>query len=613
MILVAGLAVAGLAGIAAAFYFSMHPGGSRARAAGLGRAGDSRGPADRRRAGDSRGPADRGRAGDSRGPGDRGRTSQPPASRSDRPAGPARSARSDEDTRPARSARSAGPASDGRSGSRRAVDRTGSSTVIDFTGPQPVLDDPEPVVTGRRARRGDHLDDTPDEPGPGRRTTARRGREAATDDADQASRSRLRVAWRKGSDVDKELWPTEAFGGVSDEQFWNDLATDKPLATTARTAQPDSAARRRPPGGGPLPDLYPAEDRGRADGRRSTTEGPGTHPQPRLGPDDRTAIQPVHAGTQQSPTSPGATQPYPSATQPAATATQPVRATHQPAESRGRSRPAASADEDPLTSPAYSLRPKGSVNGQSYPSSPRSQDVTREQYRGANGANAVAGRSDVSRSDVSRSDVSRSDVSRSDVSRSDVSRSDVSRSDVSRSDVSRSDVSRSDVSRSDVSRSDVSRSDVTRSGASRSNGYRPDPPRSEPPRSEPPRSEPPRSEPPRSEPPRSEPPRSEPPRSGSTYGGTVPGSTYPYPQQPYSKRTQSMNASPQGNRYGYGNPDGYRARTSPGGDPGRANGGWNPGRAGGNGVNDGNRSSRPAYPPANGYRPPYDPPGYGRR
>jgi hypothetical protein len=415
--------------------------------------------------------------------------------------------------------------------------------VIDFTGPQPVLDDPEPVVTGRRARRGDHLDDTPDEPGPGRRTAARRGREAATDDADQASRSRLRVTWRKGSDVDEELWPTEAFGGVSDEQFWNDLATDKPLATTARTAQPDSAARRRPPGGGPLPDLYPAEDRGRADGRRGTTEGPGTHPQPRLGPDDRTAIQPAHAGTQPSPTSPGATQPYPSATQPAATATQPVRATHQPAESRGRSRPASSADEDPLTSPAYSLRPKGSVNGQSYPSSRRSQDVTREQYRGANGANAVAGRSDVSRSDVTRSD---------------------------------------------VTRSDVTRSDVTRSGASRSNGYRPDPPRSEP-------------------------PRSEPPRSGSTYGGTVPGSAYPYPQQPYSKRTQSMNASPQGNRYGYGNPDGYRARTSPGGDPGRANGGWNPGRAGGNGVNDGNRSSRPAYPPAHGYRPPYDPPGYGRR
>ena len=45
MILVAGLAVAGLAGIAAAFYFSMRPGGSRDRAAGPGRAADSRVPA----------------------------------------------------------------------------------------------------------------------------------------------------------------------------------------------------------------------------------------------------------------------------------------------------------------------------------------------------------------------------------------------------------------------------------------------------------------------------------------------------------------------------------------------------------------------------------------
>jgi len=509
MILVAGLAVVGLAGIAAAFYFSMHPGASRVRAAGPGQARDSRVPADK------------------------GRTSQPPVGRSDRSAGPARSAKSDEDARAVRSARSAGPAPDGRSRSRRAVDRAGSSTVIDFTGPQPVLDDPEPVATGRRARRGDHLDDTPDEPTPGRRAAARRSREADADDADQASRSRLRMAWRKGSDVDEELWPTEAFGGVSDEQFWNDLAADKPLATTARTAQPDSAPRRRPPGGGPLPDLYPAEDRGRADGRRGAPEGPGTHPQPHLGADDRTALQPVYAGTQPSPTSPGTTQPYPSATQPTSAATQPVRATHQPAESRGRSRSAASADEDPLTSPAYSLRPKGSVNGQSYQSR-RSQDLTREQYQGANGANgangvnAAAGRSDVSRSDVSRSDVSRSD------------------------------------------------------------GYRSDPPRSDP-------------------------PRSDPPRPGSAYGGTVPSTTYPYPQQPYSKPTQSMYARPQGERYRYGNPGGSWAQASPGGAPGRANGGWDPSRTSGNGAAGGNRSSRPAYPPANGYRPPYDPRGYDRR
>jgi hypothetical protein len=392
MILVAGLAVAGLAGIAAAFYFSMHPGGSRVRAVPGSKSG---------------------RAEDSRLPASRGRTSQPPADRSDR------SARSAGDASPARSARSAGG---GRSGSGRAVDRTGSSTVIDLTGPQRILDDAEPVVTGRRARHGDHLDDTSDSPEPGRRAAVRRVRGAATDDAAEATRSRRRVAWRKGSDVDEELWPAEAFGGVSDEQFWDDLAADKPLATTARTAQPDTVARRRPPGAGPLPDLYPAADRGRGDGRRGAAEGPGTHPQPRLGPDDRTAVQPVQAGTQPSPTLPAATQPYPTATQPSSAATQPVRPAHQPAETRGRSRSGTSADEDPLTSPAYSLRSKGSVNGQSYPSAGGGYaDGTppfRQLDRPSQGANG-RGRPDASRSEPPRSNGYRSDPVRPDSLRPD--------------------------------------------------------------------------------------------------------------------------------------------------------------------------------------------------
>ena len=140
MILVAGLAVAGLAGIAAAFYFSMRPGRSRVRAAGPGRAADSRVPASR------------------------SRTSPPSSGRSDRSASPERSARADRPARsdrPARAAASAGPDGSAGSGGGRAAERTGASTVIDFTGPQPVLDDSEPAVTGRRARHGDRLDDTP--------------------------------------------------------------------------------------------------------------------------------------------------------------------------------------------------------------------------------------------------------------------------------------------------------------------------------------------------------------------------------------------------------------------------------------------------------------------
>ena len=54
------------------------------------------------------------------------------------------------------------------------------------------------------------------------------------------------MGFRKGADVDEELWPTESFGGVSDEQFWDDLASDKPLTTTARTAQQDPGTRNRP-------------------------------------------------------------------------------------------------------------------------------------------------------------------------------------------------------------------------------------------------------------------------------------------------------------------------------------------------------------------------------
>ena len=189
------------------------------------------------------------------------------------------------------------------------------------------------------------------------------------------ARSRRRVAWRKGTGVDEELWPAEEFGGVSDEQFWNDLAADRPLATTARTAQPDTAARRLPPdagrrpdpqpgtgripdpqpGGGRIPDLQPGDPARQAAGRVAG-DGAGTHPQPRLGPDDRTAVQPAVAAM---PPSPGPARP--------------VRAAYQAAPVPS---PAATgAQEDPLTSPAYALRPKGAVDGRSPQSSRHSMDA----------------------------------------------------------------------------------------------------------------------------------------------------------------------------------------------------------------------------------------------
>jgi hypothetical protein len=531
MILVAGLAVVGLAGIAAAFYFSMRPGGSRARAV----------PGSR-----DRGPR---RAVDDRLPASRSRTTRPSSSRSDRSASPARSA------------------GGARSGSGRALDRTGSagsSTVIDFTGPQPVLEDPEPLVTGRRARHGDRGNDGPDEPGLTPRVAARHSQEAEPDDAAATPKSRRRVGWRKGSDVDEELWPVEAFGGISDEQFWDDLAADKPLATTARTAQPEGAARRRPPNAGPLPDLRPADDRRRADGR------PGTHPQARLGPDDRTAIQPAQTGAQSSATAPFATQPYPAATQPSPIATQPVRAVHQPAEPRRRPHAGTSADEDPLTSPKYSLRRKGSVDGRGYSSSRRSGELTREQYE------AAAGQQTQTFSVAQTRAAGGGYPDGVPPFRQFDQPAHSGNGSRGRSGAGGPDPLGSDRYRTDPLRSDPLRPDP----------LRPDPLRPDP------------------------------LRPGDGHGSTARYAAQPYLQQPYGEPTQSMNTPPYGERYGYPNPAdqaGPVGWSGSIGDPRRADGGWNPGQAAGNGAGDGSFGSRSAYPPVNGYHGPYDPRGYDRR
>ncbi len=399
--------------------------------------------------------------------------------------------------------------------------------MIDFTGPQRVLEDPEPAVTGRRARH---------EP----------------DDSAATPRSRRRVGWRKGSDVDEELWPVEAFGGVSDEQFWDDLATDKPLATTARTAQPATARTAQPATARTAqPDT--------AAKRRPPNSGPGTQPQPHLGPDDRTAIQPAQPAAQPSATSPVATQPYQAATQPPPIVTQPVRAAHQPAESRGRSR--TSADEDPLTSPAYSLRPRGSVDGRAYPSSHRSADLTRGQYEAAAGQETQA----FSLADTQAAGSGYPDgvpPFRQFDRPSHGGNGRRGRSDAGRPDPLRADGYRSDPLRSDPLRPDPLRPDSL--------------------------------------------------RPGDGYGGTVPytpNSPYPYPQQPYGEPTQSaMNTPPYGERYGYGNPADQGGQA---GDPRRANGGWSPGQVGGNGG--GSWGSRLSYPPVSGPGGPYDPRGYDRR
>jgi hypothetical protein len=201
----------------------------------------------------------------------------------------------------------------------------------------------------------------PGESRPGSRSAPRLPREAHAAEVG-AGRPRRRVGFRKGVDVDEELWPAESFGGVSDEQFWNDMASDKPLTTTARTAQQDPGTRNRPF------DAVPP----------STAKPPSAAKPPAAIPP--AATQPVQSMRSQIP---GATQPVRAATAPSpltSAPSQPMSSAAQPAETRGRRRASRSDDEDPLTSAAFSLRSSGPVDGRS---SRRSQEMTRDQYDAA--------------------------------------------------------------------------------------------------------------------------------------------------------------------------------------------------------------------------------------
>jgi hypothetical protein len=387
MFLVAGLAVAGLVGIAAAFYFSIRSGNRRDKRLRSARAG---------------------RAGAARRPEGRNSTARPDLTRPDL------------NGHPRRTSNGTGPITTFRPA---AVSPRTTRAKAD-TGPDPVADFDQVLAGGRQAApgatatrggsqwpgdaeaEGSWSDDSwPDDPMPSN----------PAGDTARTAKPRRRVGFRKGADLDEELWPTESFGGVSDEQFWDDLASDKPLATTARTAQQDPPGRNRlsgPAAGAGLPagpaaglDTGPAtgpqavqgqaadrkrDDRASGGGRRG--RGSGAHPAPRAGTDpaaERTAIQPAYAATQpvqsMKPPLPGATRPVraaASSSQPMSTASQPMSTASQ-AGTRGQPREAAtpprgiatqpaetrrrrpSAEEDPLTSAAFSLRPSGPVDGRS--------------------------------------------------------------------------------------------------------------------------------------------------------------------------------------------------------------------------------------------------------
>jgi hypothetical protein len=433
MFLVAGLAVAGLVGIAAAFYFSIRSGSrrdKRIRSAGAGRAGAARRPGGRtstarpdltrpdlnghpRRAVNGSGPVTTFR------PAASPKTRRPKADTGPDPV-------ADFDQVPAGDRRAAPGAAVTRGGSRRPGTRAAEPVAARRGGDKQAP--PEDSWPGDAEAGNSWPDDSwpgdswPDDPAPGDATATDPKLGAAARGANETgptarmAKPRRRVGFRKGADLDEELWPAETFGGVSDEQFWDDLASDKPLATTARTAQQDPPSRNRlsapAPGSGLIAgataglDSGPATDpqavQAKGDDRKHDERGPGggrrgTYPAPRTAPDpaaERTAIQPAYAATQPAysatqpvqsmkPPLPGATQPVraaaaqprAAAAQPRAASTPPRAAAAQPTETRRR-RPS-SAEEDPLTSAAFSLRPSGPVDGRS---SMRARNASADRY-----------------------------------------------------------------------------------------------------------------------------------------------------------------------------------------------------------------------------------------
>ena len=371
MFLVAGLAVAGLVGIAAAFYFSIRSGSrrdKRLRSAGAGRAGVARRPGGRastarpdltrpdlnghpRRASNSSGPVTTFR------PAASPKTYRPKAD-----TGPDPVANFNEVPAGDRRAAPGATATRGGGGGAAARHRTAEPVAARLAGDRQAP--PEDPWRGDAEAGNSWPDDSwPDDPIPGDPTatdpklgTAARGASETRPTA-RTAKPRRRVGFRKGADLDEELWPAETFGGVSDEQFWDDLASDKPLATTARTAQQDPPGRNRlsapVPGTGLIAgataglDTGPATDpqavQAKADDKKRDERGPGggrrgTSPAPRTAPDsaaERTAIQPAYAATQpvqsMKPSLPGATQPVrAAAAQPRASAAQPRASAAQP-------------------------------------------------------------------------------------------------------------------------------------------------------------------------------------------------------------------------------------------------------------------------------------------
>src|SRR5579875_583254 len=234
------------------------------------------------------------------------------------------------------------------SGSRGAAGRAGTAGAGRPPGASPAPGSRSPSARGQA---------------PGRLAAAGARSAAGGSGVAGARRPRSRGGWLRRGDIDAELWPGDALGSVTDEQFWDDLAADKPLATTARTVASPAPGAAQHPAAAPASAAAPARAASRSSRPAAAPSPPGGRP----GAGTGTAARPAGAtGTAALPAG--------------ATGTAALPAGH-PADAPGRRRPR--GDDDPLTSPAYSLRGSRPGDGRSYRSPRRAGDLGVDQRQAA--------------------------------------------------------------------------------------------------------------------------------------------------------------------------------------------------------------------------------------
>ncbi len=190
-------------------------------------------------------------------------------------------------------------------------------------------------------------------------------------------------------DDDDDDWPSTEWDKLSDEQYWAELSADKPLATTARSAQPSTAPAATPakppradrPVSGVRARRVPAPA---SAGRRAA--GPG--PPPAADRPGRTGVrQGTPRRTDGADTDPG--RPVPAERPAAAATTERLAARRRPAAEPAPPPylPAAPVpvqdrdDDDPLTSPHFARGAGGADDSRSY-RTPRRNPGPRQDRSG---------------------------------------------------------------------------------------------------------------------------------------------------------------------------------------------------------------------------------------